>query len=266
MITAYLIVHGFMGLSSRTFKFGASSSTDNYESYLYLGIGLGVFVYLFTYLINSAFSGSYISQYVENKNNFTSKMIWDRVMHNIGSLALMIFIGIAFMIGYFIISGLLTVALSFIHPYVPFFFTLILQFLIKIFLGLIFVAIFDNNNGIGKGMSNAWELFIHNFLFVLGYSFSLSMLNLIITTLILMIPGTLFGIYVFFSIENNTVLYTSPTANVLFTLFFCLYIIVYTGLQALNQLAFGTLYYNLHEKKFNTHLQSRIELIGQTTE
>lgn len=83
-----------------------------------------------------------------------------------------------------------------------------------------------------------------------------------ITALILSIPSVLIGIYVYFSVDSNVDLATSTFATMVFTLGFAAFLLSFIYAQALSQLAYGILYYNLYEVKYNVFLQKKIDQIG----
>ena len=72
----------------------------------------------------------------------------------------------------------------------------------------------------------------------------------------------LIGIYTYFSIDSEIDLLTSDFATLVYTLGFAAWIISYTYTQALSQIAFGVLYFNLYELKYNKFLQEKINQIG----
>lgn len=258
LLSSYLLVTGFMGLASRDFRFGMGS--DETETQLYLGFGaiLLVLIYFITALINYSFSSSYITQYVKTQGNQTSKKIWDSIKDNIGNIFLFILLGILIYIGYFIIS----LVLAFI-PVVGTLVQYAVSFILSTMFGIAFMAIFSNELSTVEALKEGWDFSINNFLKVIGYSFVIGFLNLMIMTLILAIPGFLLSIYIYFSAESNIDIVTSNFASILFTISFAVFLLTLIFSQALSQLAYGVLFYNLHEEKYNTYLQSKIDLIGK---
>ncbi len=246
-----------MGLASRDFRFGMGSSQT--ETQLYLGIGgiLLALIYFTTSLINYSFSSAYITQYVKTGGNQTSKGIWDSIKLNIGNIFLFILLGILIYLGYFIIS----IVLAFI-PVVGTLVQYAISFILSAMFGIAFMAIFSNNLSTVEALKEGWEFSINNFLKVIGYSFVIGVLNLMITALIIAIPGFILSIYVYFSAESNIDILTSNFSSILFTISFAIFLLSFIFSQALSQLAYGVLFYNLHEEKYNTFLQSKIDLIG----
>ena len=90
----------------------------------------------------------------------------------------------------------------------------------------------------------------------------IDILNLMITMLIISIPGFIISFYVYFSIESNVDLATSIFANVIFTLGFAMFLLAFIYSQALSQVAYGVLYYNIYEENNNVFLRSKIDQIG----
>lgn len=258
LLSSYLLVTGFLGLASRDFRFGMGS--DKIETQLYIGIGavLLALIYFVTALINYSFSSSYITQYVKTGGHQTSKGIWDSIKLNIGNIVIFILLGILIYIGYFIIS----IVLAFI-PIVGSLVQYAVSFILSAMFGITFMAIFSNNQPTIEALKEGWEFSINNFLKVIGFSFVIGILNLMITALILAVPSFILSIYVYFSAESNIDILTSNFASILFTISFAIFLLSFIFTQALSQLAYGVLFYNLHEEKHNTFLQSKIDLIGK---
>lgn len=258
LLSSYLLVTGFMGFASKDFRFGMG--VDETENQLYIGIGaiLLLLIYFITALINYSFSSAYITQYVKTEGNQTSKGIWESIKSNIGKILLFILLGILIYIGYFIISLVLA--------FIPLIGSLVqygISFILSAMFGIAFMAIFSNNKTTMDALTEGWNFSINNFLKVIGYSFVIGVLNLMITALILAIPGFILAIYIYFSAESNIDIATSDFSSILFTISFAIFLLAFIFSQALSQLAYGVLFYNLHEDKHNTYLQSRIELIGE---
>lgn len=258
LLSSYLLVTGFMGLASRDFRFGMGG--DETEGTMLIGIGgfLLVVILFITFLINYSFSSAYISEYVFTQGNQTSKAIWQKIKRNLGRIIVFILIGIAIYIGYIILSMVLAII-----PFLGVFIQYAISFLLSAMFGLAFMSIFTTYNSVGNALGEGWDFTINNFLKVLFYSFVIGVLNLMITALILAIPGFIIGIYVYFSAESNIDIATSNFARIIFTVGFAIFILTFIFSQALSQLAFGVLFYNLHEEKYNTFLQSKINLIGK---
>lgn len=256
---SYLLVTGFMGLANRNFRFGEVSASDETSHALYLGFGviLLILILLFTYGVNYSFASSYIVQYVQKKGQFSSKDVWQGIKKNIGSAIVFLLLGALIYIGY----GIVSFILNFI-PFVGIFIQYGLSFTISAIFGLTFVSIFEKNKGFSDGLGEGWSFTFDNFLLVVGYGIVIGILNMLLTLLVLSIPSFLLFFYAYFSIEDQVSIYESNTAKIIFTVSFSIFIIVFTFSQALGQLAYGVLYYNLHERKHNTFLQSRINQIG----
>lgn len=256
LITSYLLVTGFMGLASRDFRFGMGSNSNG-EAYLIAGAIVLVLVLLITSLINYSFSSSYISTYVSNSGEVTPKKVWKNITANIGPIILLILLGVAIYIGYIIVS--------FIFAFIPLLGVLIqyaLSFTLAAFFGLTFMSIFSNTNSFGEALSEGWNLTFNNFINVVLYGLVIGILNLMITWIILSIPTFIIGIYIFFSAESNIDVFTNGFSTAVFTFGFAIFILAFIYSQALSQVAYGVLFFNLHEKKHNTFLREKIEQIG----
>ncbi len=256
---SYLLVTGFMGLASRNFRFGQVSATDETTHTMYLGLGviLLLLVLLFTYGINYSFSSSYITQYVQQKGDFTSKDVWNGIKKNLGSAIVFMLLGVLVYIAYTLLALLMNI-IPFVGPFIQYG----ISFTISAVFGLTFVSMFEKNKGFVDGIGEGLGFTFDNFLLVVGYALVIGLLNLLLSLLVLSIPGFLLFFYAYFSIEDQVAIYESDLAKIIFTVSFSIFIIVFTFSQALGQLAYGVLYYNLHERKHNTFLQSRINQIG----
>ncbi len=253
---SYLLVTGFMGLASRDFRFGMGSNVDNN---MYIGLGAIVLVLILglTALVNYGISSAYINEYVKHEGQVDSKNVWNSLVSKLGSMILFILIGIGIYMGYLIIS----VILAFI-PLLGMLAQYALSFTIGALFGLAFISLFVGNKSVGEALSEGWNFTIANFIRVVFYGLVIGILNLMITMLILSIPGFILGIYIYFSAESDTEVFTSALSTVVFTLGFAIFILSFIFTQALSQLAYGILYFNLHEETYNIFLRERIEEIG----
>ena len=256
IVASYLLVTGFMGLASRDFRFGMNNDGDQ-TIYLIAGAIVLVLILFITVLINYSFSSAYISEYVTNEGEVDSKNIWQKIKLNLGTVIVFIFIGIGIYIGYIIVS--------IIFAFIPLLGMLAqygLSFLVTAFFGLSFMAIFSEKKGLSHALSEGWSFTFSNFGKVILYGLVIGILNLMITMLIVSIPSFIIGIYVYFSIESHVDLATSIFANVIFTIGFAMFLLAFIYSQALSQVAYSILYYNIYEEKYNVFLRNKIEQIG----
>ena len=197
LISGYLLVTGFMGLASRDFRFGMGNNLDT-EIYFFAG-GIILFLVVFvTSLINYSFSSAYVTQYVLTNGKVESKSIWNHIIKNIGNIIILIVVGAAMYFVYLIIS----LMISFI-PFLGFIAQYGMSFTISAIFGLTFMSMFPNNNGFSNAISEGFSFTFNNFLKVIGYGLVIGILNLMITALILAIPGFIIGLYTYFSVESN---------------------------------------------------------------
>ncbi|WP_445735631.1 hypothetical protein [Mariniflexile sp.] len=256
IVGSYLLVTGFMGLASRDFRFGMNNDGDH-TIYLIAGAIVFVLILFITALINYSFSSSYMAEYVDNGGHVASKNVWQNIKRNMGTIILFILLGIGIYIGYFIVS--------IIFAFIPLIGMLIqygLSFLLTAFFGLSFMSIFSGNKGLSDALAEGWSFTFSSFLKVILFGLVIGILNLMITMLIISIPGFIIGIYVYFSLESNVDLVTSVFANMVFTLGFALFLLAFIYSQALTQVAYGVLYFNIFEEKHNIFLRNKIEQIG----
>ncbi|MEN3322706.1 hypothetical protein VP395_03140 [Mariniflexile soesokkakense] len=256
IVASYLLVTGFMGLASRDFRFGMNND-GNQTIYLIVGAIILFLILFITALINYSFSSSYMAEYVNTTGEVESNNVWQNIKRNLGSIILFIFIGIGLYIGYAIVS--------IIFAFIPLIGMLIqygLSFLLAAFFGLSFMAIFSENKGLSNALSEGWSFTFSSFGKVILYGLVIGILNLMITFLIISIPGFIIGIYVYFSLESNVDLATNVFASVVFTLGFAMLLLSFIYSQALSQIAYSVLYYNIFEEKNNVFLIKKIEQIG----
>ncbi|MGF1556084.1 hypothetical protein [Paucihalobacter sp.] len=256
LIASYLLVTGFMGLASRDFRFGMDSNIDT-NVYLIAGAVVLVLMIFITSLINYSFSSAYISEYVAKQGDIASRSIWTNIKKNLGNIIILLLIGV----GIYLVYILISLVVAFI-PLLGLFIQYGLNFTLAAIFGLAFIAIFFNNRSAGSAIAEAWDFTFSNFWNVILYGLVIGILNLMITALISTIPGFIIGIYLFFSIESDVDFYTSTLASIIFTLSFAMFILSFIFSQALSQLAYGILYCNLYEKKYNVYLKEKIEQIG----
>lgn len=256
-LAAYLLTNGFLGMAGSDFRFGVFD-TENYQQYIIAGAIILVLVIIGVTLLNYSFVSSYMTEYVLTKNKIVKKQIWKNITFNFGTIVIFVLIGVAIYIGYLIVS----VIFSFI-PLIGMFVQYGLNFMISAFFGLTFIAIFEKNEGIGAAMGEGFKLTFSQFLKVVGYGLVIGILNMLLTALILAIPGFIMFFYVMFTLQSGLEIYESSFASVIFTLTLSIFIIAFIFAQALSQMAYGVLYYNLHEGEYNTFLQSKIDKIGE---
>ena len=137
-----------------------------------------------------------------------------------------------------------------------------LSFLLTAFFGLSFMSIFSTDKNISEALSEGWTFTFSSLGKVILYGLVIGILNLMITMLIISIPGFIIAIYVYFSIESHVDLITSVFANVVFTLGFAMFLLAFIYSQALSQVAYGVLYYNIYEETNNEFLRRKIDQIG----
>lgn len=256
LICSYLLVTGFMGLASRDFRFGMSNNIET-ESYFIAGAVILFLVVFITSLINYSFSSAYVAQYADNDGEVVSKKIWRSIINNIGTIIIFILIGGLLYIVYLVISTVLA--------FIPLLGMLVqygLSFTIAAVFGLTFMSIFSTKKSFGEAISEGFDFTFSNFWRVILFGLVIGILNLMLTVLILSIPSVLIGIYVYFSVDSNVDISTSTFSTLVFTFGFALFLISFIYSQALSQLAYGILYYNLNEVKYNTYLQTKIDQIG----
>lgn len=258
LVASYLLVTGFMGLASRDFRFGMNND-DDHIIYLIVGGVILVLIIIITALINYSFSSSYISEYVNKTGKVESKNVWENIKRNLGTIVLFILLGTGIYLGYMIVSV--------IFAFIPIIGMLVqygLSFLLTAFFGLSFMSIFSNDKNLSQALAEGWSFTISSFGKVILYGLVIGILNLMITMLIVSIPGFIMGVYVYFSLESNVDLVANVYSSMVFTLGFAMFLLAFIYSQALSQIAYCVLYYNIFEEKNNIFLKTKIEEIGVT--
>ena len=256
LICAYMLVTGFMGLASRDFRFGMGNNIAS-EGYFIIGVVILLLIIFVTSLINYSFSSAFIAEYANNEGTIESKNIKRSILDNIGTIIVFILIG-ALIYGVYLIISVLIAFIPLLGMLVQYGLSISLA---AIF-GLTFMSIFSTPKSFGECISEGFDFTFSNFWRVILFGLVIGILNFMITALILSIPSVLIGIYVYFSVDSNVDLATSTFATMVFTIGFAAFLLSFIYAQALSQLAYGILYYNLYEVKYNVFLQKKIDQIG----
>lgn len=256
LICSYLLVTGFMGLAGRDFRFGMGNNVET-ESYFIAGVIILLLIVFVTSLINYSFSSAYIAEYVNNNGSIESKNIWRSILDNLGTIIIFILIG-ALMYGVYL-------AISVMVSFIPLLGIIVqygMSFTMSAVFGLTFMAIFSTKKGFGEAISEGFDFTFFKFWRVVLFGLVIGILNLMISALIVSIPSVIIGIYVYFSVDSNVDIATSTFSTLVFTFGFAAFLLSFIYTQALSQLAYGILYYNLNEVKYNIFLQKKIDQIG----
>ena len=256
LVCSYLLATGFMGLVSRDFRFGMDNNSSS-DNYLIAGGIILVLVFFITTSINYSFSSAYIADYANHNGKVESKRIWKSIMSNIGTIIVFILIGAFLYLIYLFIAGVLSLI-----PLLGFFAQYGLNFTMSAIFGLTFMSIFSTKKGFSEAISEGFDFTFSNFWRIVLFGLVIGLLGFVFMVTLFQIPTYLMGIYVYFSVESGIDLTTSTVATLFFTLWFAIILIFLIYVQALSQIAYGILYYNLFEVKHNVFLQNKIDQIG----
>jgi len=256
LVCSYLLATGFMGLVSRDFRFGMDNNSSS-DNYLIAGGIILVLVFFITTSINYSFSSAYIADYANHNGKVESKRIWKSIMSNIGTIIVFILIGAFLYLIYLFIAGVLSLI-----PLLGFFAQYGLNFTMSGIFGLTFMSIFSTKKGFSEAISEGFDFTFSNFWRIVLFGLVIGLLGFVFMMTLFQIPTYLMGIYVYFSVESGIDLTTSTVATLFFTLWFAIILIFLIYVQALSQIAYGILYYNLFEVKHNVFLQNKIDQIG----
>jgi hypothetical protein len=245
-----------MGLASRDFRFGMSNNVET-ESYFIAGVIILLLIVFVTSLINYSFSSAYVAEYANNEGQIESKNIWQSILNNLGTIIVFILIG-ALIYGVYL-------AISLMISFIPLLGMIVqygLSFTLAAVFGLTFMSIFSTQKSFGEAISEGFDFTFSQFWRIVLFGLVIGILNLMISVLIVSIPSVIIGVYVYFSVESNIDLTTSTFATLVFTFGFAIFLLSFIYTQALSQLAYGILYYNINEVKYNIFLQKKIDQIG----
>jgi len=256
LVCSYLLATGFMGLVSRDFRFGMDNNSSS-DNYLIAGGIILVLVFFITTSINYSFSSAYIADYANHNGKVESKRIWKSIMSNIGTIIVFILIGAFLYLIYLFIAGVLSLI-----PLLGFFAQYGLNFTMSAIFGLTFMSIFSTKKGFSEAISEGFDFTFSNFWRIVLFGLVVGLLGFVFMMTLFQIPTYIMGIYVYFSVESGIDLTTSTVATLFFTLWFAIILIFLIYVQALSQIAYGILYYNLFEVKHNVFLQNKIDQIG----
>ncbi len=262
LIISYLMVTGIMGIfayNTNLYTNTPTTGVGNNPFYFGLGIILFFIIFMIVAAINFSISSVYISLYEKNRGQaFDKKEVWKLSIDRLGSIVLFILI----LIPIFIVLFIANLILSFI-PLIGFLIQYVLQFAVNAWIGISFMSMIYENKGVTDALGEGWKLVTNNFWKSLGVNFIMGILIFLLIFIVLVIPGVIIGIYTFHAVETNLVISESVFAKLVYTLGMCFLFITVTYSQCLSQFVNGVLYFNLHEKTYNTNLRSKIDSIGE---
>ncbi len=251
---SYLLVTGFLGLVN------AEGSNSEIESGFYLAIGGIAFFVIFVLVaaLNYSLSSTFISEYVKSKTiEVDKKTVWQIVYHNIGKIIVFILMLILIYTAFIIISVILAII-----PIIGSLAQYVLNFGITSWIGVSFMVLLHEKQGVSDSFSEGWRLVTKNFWKCIGVNFILGLLVGILILLVLSIPGFIIGIYAFHAVDTGVDIGNSVVAKIVWIIAVWILLIVSTYSQALSQFINGILYFSLHEQTYNEHTRAKIEQIG----
>lgn len=262
LIVSYLLVSGFIGLitSATSFDTQINGLPDtSYEAYLIVGAILFSLIFIVLGVLNYGLSASYMIKYVDSKGmGFDKKDVWALVKERLGSLIGFILLLIPVYIGFIIVS----VILAFI-PLLGMLVQYVLQFFLGAWIGVSLFAMLYEKRDVADALGEGWKLVSNNFWKSVGVNFILGLLLMLLLTLILMVPGIIIGIYSYHVVDNDVVISESVLAKIIYTLGMCFFLILIVYSHCLTQFINGILFFNLHEKQYNTNTRAKIDQIGE---
>lgn len=262
LIVSYLLVSGFIGLitSESSYYSDVNILPDtSYQVYLIVGIVLFFLIFIVLGALNFGLSASYMIKYVDAKGmGFDKRDVWALVKQRLGSIIGFILLLIPLYIGFFIVS----VILAFI-PLLGFLTQYLIQFFMSAWIGVSLFAMLYEKRDVANAFGEGWKLVTNNFWKSIGVNFILGLLVGLLLMLILMIPGIIIGIYSYHVVENNVIVSESIFAKIIYTVGMCAFLVLLVYSHCLSQFINGILFFNLHEKQYNTNTRAKIDQIGE---
>lgn len=257
LVVSYLMVTGFVGTMRST---GLNTFEEDTANDMMLGFGaLGFFVlYIFMAVMNYSLAASYITNYQQNDDTVVDKkVVWGMMSKKMGRIILFVVLMILLIIPVTIVSFILNII-----PFVGFFAQLFVRLAYNAWMGVSFMSVFDENREATDALGEGWRLVTKYFWKSILVNLVIGILLIILSLMVLAIPGVLIGTYAYFSLESGVDLAESPVATVIWTIALSMVLLLYAFMQSVAQLGNGVLYYSLHEETYNLNARKRIEEIG----
>ncbi len=262
LIVSYLLVSGFIGLIASTPAYNTEINVVpdiSYVTYLIAGFILFFIIFIILGVLNFGLSASYMIKYVDAKGmGFDKKEVWALVKERLGSIIGFILLLIPVYIGFLIVSFILAII-----PLLGMLVQYVLQFFMSAWIGVSLFAMLYEKRDVADAFGLGWKLVTNNFWKSVGVNFILGLLVGILLMLLLSIPGILIGIYSYHVVDSNLVVSESIFATIIYTLGMCIFLILLIYSHCLTQFINGILFFNLHEKQYNTNTRAKIDQIGE---
>ncbi|WP_340074954.1 hypothetical protein [Leptobacterium sp. I13] len=265
LIISYLLISGFLGLITEGEEFfqGTNLTSDDYYlAYLILGGALFFITFIIVAIMNYSLASSYMIHYEKNKGaHFTKQDLWKLINKRLGSILGFILLIIAI----YVVVMIISVVLAFI-PIIGMFIQYIMSFSLSAWIGVSFMCMLYQGKGVTDALGEGWKLVMGNFWKSVGVNFILGLLVGLLVLFALSIPGIIIGIYTFHVVDTDLVVGESVFAKVVYSLGLSCVLIITAYSQSLSQFINGILFFNLHEKEYNTNAQEKIQQIGADSE
>src|SRR5690606_7332803 len=262
LIVSYLLVSGFIGLITSTPEYSTEINVVpdiSYVTYLIAGFILFFIIFIILGVLNFGLSASYMIKYVDAKGmGFDKKEVWALVKERLGSIIGFLLLLILVYIGFLIVSFILAII-----PLLGMLVQYVLQFFMSAWIGVSLFAMLYEKRDVADAFGLGWKLVTNNFWKSVGVNFILGLLVGILLMLLLSIPGILIGIYSYHVVDSNLVVSESIFATIIYTLGMCIFLILLIYSHCLTQFINGILFFNLHEKQYNTNTRAKIDQIGE---
>jgi uncharacterized protein involved in cysteine biosynthesis len=263
LVTSYMLVIGFTDMVAYQMSIiSGASGQDSFTSAAMVGFGMMLFlvIFLIASMFNYGLSSSYMSIYENQKiNNIDRKLVWRKTVKILAGLILFALAAILLYIGYFIVQ----LILAFI-PIIGTIASLIIGFAFNAVLSMsIFSYVHNKDKNVFDAIGEGFSLIFVNIWRAIGVNFVLGLLIQFGLYAVAIAPAVVTGIVIYHSVEESGGITESILSQFMLVISLSLLCVLAMFSQVLSQTVNSFLYFNLHETKYNTYLQSRISRLGE---
>ncbi len=266
VITSYMLVTGFTDVVAgmRGGRVPYEETGDYAFATMLAGFGMMLFIVVFlaASVFNYGLSSSYVSIYEREKiNNIPRRAVWKKTVRILAGLVLFALVAILLYIGFFIVQ----LILAFI-PIIGSIASLIIGFAFNALLSMaVFSYVHNDDVNVFDAIGESFSLLFVNVWRAIGVNFVLGLIIQLGLYALTIAPAIITGIVIFHTVEEQGGITESVLSQIMLVITLALLCVIAMFSQVLSQTVNAFLYFNLHETKYNTYLQSRITQLGQTT-
>lgn len=258
----YLLSDGvaaLIALGSGDFGGYVDYSQVNNEDYQTVGTLVMIVCYLLMISLNAGLAGIYMRLYERYQHsNISGKEVFMLAYKKVGGMLLLIIIGAIATIPAIIIGFI-----SIIIPLLGIFVFLLILFSFFTWLGLSFFAYcYHDNVSPLSALGRGWQLLFSKFWVAVGVATVSAIMIYLLFFLFQLLPGAIIGFISYNSTQDNIELQQDIYIKAISFIFYAINSVTTILTFMLIMFMYGYLYLNLHERKFNVYLQSRIQNLG----